>query len=167
MSKKQITITGEVMEEIHGQHIRMRPKIYYFIGSLLALGSLVFSVVSSVFLVSLTRFALRAHGPMGPLRLEQLLSSFPWWAPVLAIIGLIAGIWIMRKYDFSYKYNFPMLIVGFILAVIIAGWTIDYLNLDNIWFRQGPMRGIMRQYIQNNGLQPERGSNVKRNIFVR
>jgi hypothetical protein len=167
MSKKQLTITDEVMEKIHGKQIRMRPKIYYFFGSLLVLGSLIFSVVSSVFLISLTRFALKTHGPMGQIRLEQLLSSFPWWAPLLAVVGLIAGIWIMRKYDFSYKFNFPMIIVGFILAVVIAGWTIDYLNLDNIWFRQGPMRGIMRQYMQNNGLQPRHGLNGKTNIFVR
>jgi len=152
------------MEKIHGQHIRMRPKMYYFLGSLLVLSSLVFSVVSSVFLVSLTRFALKTHGPIGQLRLQQLISSFPWWAPVLAAIGLIVGIWIMRKYDFSYKFNFPLLIVGFILAVVIAGWTIDYLNLDTIWFQQGPMRGIMRQYMQNNGLQPGQGMNTKRNI---
>jgi hypothetical protein len=161
MPKKQITITDEVMEKIHGQHIRMRPKIYYIFGSLLVFSSLIFSVVSSVFLVSLTRFAVKIHGPMGQLRLEQLLSSFPWWAPVLAIIGLITGIRIMRKYDFSYKYNFPMFIIGFILAVVIAGWTIDYLNLDNMWFQQGPMRGIMRQYMQNNGLQPSRRMNIR------
>jgi hypothetical protein len=164
MSKKQITISDQVMEKIHGQHIRMRPKIYYFFGSLIIFIGLVFSVISSVFLVSLTRFSLRTHGPMGQLRLEQFLSSFPWWAPIFAIIGLITGILIMRKYDFSYKYNFPMLIVGFIFAVVIAGWTIDYLNLDTVWFQQGPMRSIMRQYMQNNGLQPGRGMNMRRAI---
>jgi hypothetical protein len=164
MSKKQITITDEVMEKIHGQHIQMRPKIYYILGSLLVLISLVFSIVSSVFLISLTRFALKTHGPMGQFRLEQLLSSFPWWAPILAIIGLIFGIWILRLYDISYKKNFLLLCIGFIIVVILAGWFIDYSSLDDIWFRQGPMRGFMRQYMQNNGVQPGRGMNMRRFI---
>ena len=99
---------------------------------------------------------------MGQIRFEQMISSFPWWAPLLAVVGLIVGIWVIRKYDISYKWNFPLLIIGFILAVVIAGWSIDYLNFDDAWFRQGPMRGIMRQYMQDNGVQPGRGWNRNR-----
>jgi hypothetical protein len=161
MSKNQITITEEVMEKIHSKNIRMQPKIYYIFGSALVFISLVFSILSSIFLISLTRFALKTHGPMGQFRLEQLLSSFPWWAPIFAIIGLIIGIKIMRKYDFSYKLNFPLLVIGFILAVVISGWTIDYLTLDTIWFKQGPMRGVMQQYKQSNELQSGRGMNKR------
>jgi hypothetical protein len=162
MQKKQITIENEVMEKIHNHHIQMRPKIYYVFGSILVFLSLAFSIVSSIFLISLTRFALKTHGPMGQFRLEQLLSSFPWWAPILAIVSLIIGIWLLKKYDISYKKNFLLLCIMIVFAVLLAGWVIDYTGLDNVWFRQGPMRGIMRQYLQENGTQPGRGMNMRR-----
>jgi hypothetical protein len=162
MSKKHINITEEVMNTIHDQHIKIRPKLYFILGSVLLFGSLVFSVMSSVFMISLINFSLKTHGPMGQIRFVQLLSSFPWWAPIVAVIGLISGILVLRKYDISYKWNFPLLIVGFILAVLVAGWSIDYFNLDDAWFRQGPMRGIMRQYMQDNSIQPGRGFNRNR-----
>lgn len=145
------------MAAIHDQNIQMRPKIYYIFASALLFVSLVLSVITSVFLFSLTRFSLKVHGPMGQLRLEQLFFSFPWWAPLLAIVGVIVSIWILRKYDFSYKFNFKVLVITLVFAVIAAGWAIDYLNLDDVWFRQGPMRGIMRQYMRENGIQSGQG----------
>ena len=90
---------------------------------------------------------------MGKIRFEQLLSSFPWWAPLMAIIGLIVGIWLLKKYDFSYKNNFVVITIGFLVAVIIGAWLIDLSGLNNIWFRQGPMKGIMKKYLQDNNLQ--------------
>jgi len=157
MSKKQLTISDQVMDKIREQKIQMRPKIYYILGSIIVFVSLVISIISAVFLISLTRFSLRTHGPMGQIRFEQLLTSFPWWAPVIAIIGMMFGIVILRKYDFSYKLNFKLLITGFILAVILAGWGIDVLNLDEVWFRQGPMKGILKQYMQKQGVEPGQG----------
>lgn len=138
------------MDQIHEEKIKMRPKAYFIFGSILTFVGLVSSVVVSVFLVGLIRFSLRTHGPMASYRLDQLLSSFPWWAPVLAIVGLVAGIWLLRKYDFSFKVNFKVVIIGFILAVIVGGWIIDSVGLNDVLIRRGPMQGMMRQYMQDN-----------------
>ncbi len=91
---------------------------------------------------------------MGDYRLEQLISSFPWWAPIFAVVGLAIGIWLLRQYDFSYKRKFWVVIVGFVMAILIAGWVIDMTGLDEVWLRQGPMRGIMRQYFEERNIQP-------------
>lgn len=146
MSKKQITISDQIMNKIHDENIQIRPKIYYILGSIVTLISLVFSIIGTIFLISLIRFSLRTHGPMGQIRYEQLLTSFPWWAAILAVGGLFLGIGLLKKYDLSYKMNFTVIIAGFILAIFLAGWGIDMLKLDDVWFRQGPMNGIMRQY---------------------
>ena len=146
------------MDQIHEEKIMMRPKAYFILGSILTFVGLVSSVVISVFLVGLMRFSLRSHGPMASYRLDQILSSFPWWAPVLAIVGLITGIWLLRKYDFSFKLNFKMVIVGFILAIVVGGWIIDSIGLNDILIRRGPMQGIMRQYLQDNDIQGGQGS---------
>lgn len=134
------------MDKIHGDKIKMKPKVYFVVGSILTFVGLVSSIVVSIFLMGLIRFSLRSHGPMGSYRLEQILSNFPWWAPILAVVGLIVGIWLLRKYDFSFKVNFKLIIVGFILAVIVGGWIVDSVGLNDALIRRGPMQRMMRQY---------------------
>jgi hypothetical protein len=163
MSKELKNITEAVMNKIHDGEIKMRPKVYFIIGSLLTFLGLVASMLISVFLVGLMRFSMRTHGPMGEYRLDQMLSSFPWWAVVVAILGLVTGIWLLRRYNFSYKINFKVIVISFVVAIIVAGWVIDMTGLNDILFRQGSKRGIMRQYFQENNIQPGQGRGAKGN----
>lgn len=153
MSKELKNITDPIMSQIRDNKIRMRPRMYFIVGSILTFVGLISSVVVSVFFAGLIRFSLRSHGPMASYRLDQILSSFPWWALVLALGGLIAGIWLLRKYDFSFKLSFKLVIVGFILAIILGGWIVDSLGLNDVLLRRGPMQGMMRQYMLDNNLQ--------------
>jgi hypothetical protein len=164
MSKELKNITDNIMGQIHDKKIKMRPRIYFIAGSIFTFVGLVSTIVASVFLVGLIRFSLRSHGPMASYRFDQILSSFPWWAPILAILGLVIGIWLLRKYDFSFRVNFKVIIVGFILAIIVGGWVIDSVGLNDILIRRGPMQGMMRQYMQDNNIQdggPGWGRNLR------
>lgn len=136
-----------MMDKIQTGSVKMLPKWYFVAGSLLTLIGLVSTFIISVFLITIIRFSLKTHGPMGEYRWNEIVSSFPWWAVALAIIGIICGFFLLRKYEFSYKRNYWLIILGFTVAVVITGITIDYLDYDAILFRQGPMRGIMRQFI--------------------
>jgi magnesium-transporting ATPase (P-type) len=163
MSKKIITISSEIMDKIHDNHIQMRPRIYFIAGSIYVFLGMVFSMIGSVFLVSVTKFALKSHGPMGEYRWEQLLSSFPWWAPMLALMGLMIGISFLRKYDFSYKRNFVLIVIGFIASIIVAAFAIDSLGLNELWSRQGPMRRLYQQIETQNTVFPRgRGQGTMR-----
>jgi len=137
------------MEKIGRDEIKMRPRMFFIAGSLLVFLGLVASVVVSVFLVSLIQFSLRVHGPMGQYRFDQMTASFPWWAIVAAIGGLAIGVFLLRKYEFVYKHNKQMIMLGFILAIIFAGIIINATGLDNIWLKRGPMRGVIQRNIQN------------------
>ena len=110
MSKKLENITENIMDQIRNDKIKMKPKIFFIIGSIFTFMGLVSSVVFSVFLVGLIRFSLRSHGPMASYRFDQMLSSFPWWAPIFTVVGLFLGIWMLRRYDFSFKLNTRFLI---------------------------------------------------------
>ncbi|MFA6194611.1 MAG: hypothetical protein WC719_02615 [Patescibacteria group bacterium] len=147
MPKELKNITDSIMGEIRHGKLKMRPKLYFIIGSVLVFVSLILSTLSSVFLFGLIRFSLRSHGPMGQYRFEQLLASFPWWAVVSAILGLIIGLWLIRKYDFSYKINFKIIIIGFAAAIIMAGYLVDAIGLNDVFSRQGCMNRI---YGKNN-----------------
>jgi hypothetical protein len=129
-----------IMAKVKSNEISMKPKWYFVLGSALMIIGLVASSIGAVFLTNLTLFLLRQHGPNGQYRLQQLLNSFPLWIPVLAVFGIAFGIWIIRKYDFSYKKNFWLIILGFILSVVLSAFVIDLLGLNDIWSRQGPMK---------------------------
>lgn len=156
MSKKQSDITENIMSRIKREHIVMKPRWYFIVGSLAMTAGLVGLSIISIFFVSLTTFSFRTHGPMGAIRYQELLSSFPWWAPVLVIIGLGFGIWMLKRYDFSYRKNFLFVILSFIAAIVISGIVIDYLGINTFLSRQGQMRRFYQQ-IQNQNLSYPRG----------
>lgn len=134
MQKKQIDLTSEIMSRIEMEQIKMKPRWYFVLGSsVMTLGlSSVFIVL--MFITRIFIFSIRSHGPMGDIRLQQLISSFPLWTPIVAIIGIIAGIFLLRKYDFSYKKNFGLIILGIVTAIVLSGFMIDKFNLDNAFF---------------------------------
>jgi len=160
MSKHQIDITKNVMSKIKTEQIKIKPKWYFWFGSLSVFVALVGLTIISIFLISLITFSLKTHGPMGTVRYQQIISNFPWWAPILVIIGLITGIILLKKYDFSYKKNFLFIILIFISAIFTAGVLINILGFDNLWIKKGPMRKFYQQY---GGNGQEWNNNIKNN----
>lgn len=123
-------------------------------GSLLMMVGVVGLSMGAVFLANVTLFLLRQHGPMGQWRLQVLLSSFPIWVPLLAALSVVGGILLLRKYDFSYKQNFWLIVAGFIISIILATFVLDYLGLNDLWSRQGPMKRLYQQVEGQNGSVP-------------
>ena len=146
-------IKENVMEKIKNDEIKMKPKYYFFIGSLFSFIGLVASIVTSIFLISVLSFSLRSHGPMGEVRLSLMLESFPIWIPIIAMLGIIFGIYMLRQYEFSYKSNFWKIIIGFILAIIVSGILIDIAGFNNLWMKKGPMRKYMHHYMMENNIK--------------
>ncbi|PIP69169.1 hypothetical protein CO033_03240 [Candidatus Nomurabacteria bacterium CG_4_9_14_0_2_um_filter_32_10] len=143
MSEELKDIKENIMSQINNGKIKMKPKIYFILGSISTFIGLISSIVISIFLFGLVRFSLRTHGPMGQYKFDQMLSYFPWWTVVLAIFSLILGIWLIHKYDFSYKIKPWIIILIFILAIATVGIFIDIIGFNDILFRYGPMKGIM------------------------
>jgi hypothetical protein len=100
-------------------------------------------------------FLIRKRGP-GIGRLNLMLDSFPLWIPVVAVLGIIAGVWILKKYDFSYKKNYRLIVYGFIISVILAAFMVDYLGLNDIWAKRGPMQRFYHQIEYQNMNLPGR-----------
>lgn len=142
-----------VMGKIKSDELKMRPKWLFILGSILTMAGLVGLTVGAIFLTNLTIFLIRKRGP-GYGRLELMFESFPLWIPVLAILGIVLGIWMLKKYEFSYKKNFLLIIISFIASIIIAGLLIDQLGLNTVWSRQGPMRRFYQQFENQEGNFP-------------
>ncbi len=155
MPKDIKNITQEIMKKIDAGQIKMKPRWYFVIGSTITFIGLISTVIVSTFSVGLIRFSLRSHGPMGNLKFDQMMSNFPWWTLIIAILGLTFGIWLIRQYDFSYKMKPWLIIIGFILAIIIGGYIIDVTGTNDTISRKGPMKGMMKNYIQENNIQSQ------------
>lgn len=134
----------KVMAKIRSGQVKMKPKWLFIAGSVLSLAGLIGLSVSAVFLINIVFFLLRKHGP-GYWRLELMLNSLPFWVPVAAIICLVGGIWLLKKYDFSYKKNFTLIIFGFIFSIIIAAWVVDAIGLNERLLKGGRMRRFYQQ----------------------
>jgi hypothetical protein len=153
MPKELKDITQEIMKKIDLGEIKMKPKWYFIIGSIFTFIGLIATVIASTFSIGLISFSLRSHGPMGQYRFDQILASFPWWTLIIAILGLTLGIWLIRTYDFSYKIKPWLIIIGFVLSIIIGGYIIDVTGVNDVMSRQGPMKGMMRNYIKDSNAQ--------------
>lgn len=152
------------MKKILTGQVAMKPKWVFIVGSFSMMLGLLGSTITSIFLMSIIAFSLRSHGPMGAIRFEQLVSNFPWWAPMLALLGLGCGIWFLKQYDFSYKKNFTVLIILFIVSVIASGWVMDAVGISASWSRQGPMRRLyLQSEIDRSTIAPGQGWGRMRN----
>lgn len=162
MSNHQIDITKNVMSKIKKEQIIMRPKWYFWLGSLSIFFALIGLAIVSIFLISLVTFSLRSHGPMGAIRYQQIVSNFPWGAPIIVVMGMIVGLTLLKKYDFSYRKNFALIIVVVISAVLLAGILVNTLGVDKLWIKRGPMRRFYQQYDETNQrLNIDREQNVR------
>jgi len=135
----------EIMTKISSGEISMKPKWYFVAGSIFGLASLVGLSTVSIFLLNILFFVSRKHGPMGQWKLEAMLASFPWWIPAVAIVSVVLSIYLLRRYDFSYKKNFRLILIGFVVSMIIASWLLNNLGFNEVWSRRGPMRRFYQQ----------------------
>lgn len=164
---KEITqkqnIEEAVMIKVKTGQIKMKPKWYFIVGGVAAIAGLISSIVSSVFFVNLIIFIIRKKGP-GVGKLTTMFDIFPWWIPFVAITGIVAGLLLLRRYDFSYKKNFVLTILGFIVAVLVSALILDGLGINDILMKNGSMRGFYQNYsgqgtLQNH--QPQQGRRGK------
>jgi len=158
MSKINSEIEDKVMTRIKTEEVTMKPRWYFVVGSVFMLLGLVSLTVGSIFLSNLTLFLLKQHGPMGQWRLETLLDSFSWWIPALAILGMTIGIMMLRQYDFSYRKNLTLVVLGFLASIIISALLIDHFGLNNLWSQLGPMKKFYQQ-LENKNTTPGRMQN--------
>ncbi len=158
----KINLEEIVMNKIKSGQAKMKPKWYFAAGSLLMIMGLVSLTLSAIFLFNLTVFLVRKHGP-GYGRLEIMLNTFPYWIPILAVLGAVLGILLLKKYDFSYNKNFPLILMVFLSSIIIAALSIDYLGLNDVWSRRGPMKRFYQHFENQKHHFFERRNNIQYN----
>ncbi len=145
--KKQ-TVKKEVLRKIKTGEIKMKPKWFFVLGSILSIFGLIGSFVFTAFIINLIIFILKPHyGPNYPLRLNLILNNFPWWILILSFISLISGIFFLKKFDFSYKKNSSFVFLVIIVSIIISAIFFNQLGINELFMKKGPrfMRRFYRE----------------------
>lgn len=158
--EKSVSVQKEIMTKILSGEISMKPKWYFVVGSVVGWLSLVGISIGLIYLTNLTFFLLRKHGPMGQWRLEAIIENFPWWIIPLGMLGVLVSVWLLKKYDYSYKKNFPLIIFGFVLSIVVAAFVVDKTGLNEAWFQRGAMRKFYQQ-IENKNVYPGRVNGIQ------
>jgi len=138
-NKREINIENKIMEQVLSGKVRMKPRWYFILGSVLSFAGLTGMIIGAVFLTNLTLFLIRKQGP-GTGRINMMLESFPLWVPLLALAFVILGILVLKRYDFSYKKNFPFVAGTLVAAIILSALIINLSGLNDIWSKRGPIR---------------------------
>lgn len=126
-------LSEKISAIIKQQHVHMRPRAYFIIGSVLLGAGLVASLLVAIFFVSVIIFRLRVNAPFSYLgdhgNLGLFAQNIPWIPIVIAIIGVTGGIIIMKKFDFSYRHAFLGIAGGVILSIGVVGLLFDTVGL--------------------------------------
>ena len=123
----------------------MKPRWYFAVGSLLLFTSLVVILTEVIFLTNIIIFMVRRMGSVNLWRLDIIISSIPFWIPLLTVSGVVIGTYLLKRYDFSYRKNFSHILILTIIAIFIASWSIDRLGLNQTWSARAPMRNFYQQ----------------------
>ncbi len=158
MSKrKYLSLENFVMKKIESGTIKMKPRWYFVVGSALLFAGLIISTISSIFAVNLLIFLLRRHyGPMYNYRLNLMLSNFPWWIIPIAILTVGLGMLLLKKYDFSYKKNFPIIFVGYLIIIVASAFFVEYYDINKYWMGNGQMKRLYQKNPENMRQSPMR-----------
>ncbi len=147
---KNKDITNKVMQEIKEKHISMRPRFFFVVGSFLLVAGLTFIFILTIFLVHLILFRLRIDAPFEFLRfgapgIPPFFIMFPWWFLLIACFAVAFGVYLLKKCEFSYKYNFALISGITVMAIILTGVIVDFLEPNRRFENLPPMRGLYQQ----------------------
>lgn len=152
-----MNLENEVMKKIETGTIKMKPRWYFIAGSSLLFIGLIISTISSIFAVNLLIFLLRRHyGPMYNYRLNLMLSEFPWWIIPIAILTVWLGTFLLKKYDFSYKKNFLLIVAGYFIVIVASAFFVEYYDLNRYWMGSGQMKRLYQKTPRNGSQNPMR-----------
>lgn len=146
-------IKTNIIKKIKDQEISIRPRWIFYLGSALSLFGLSIASLLAILSIQLLRFRLTHPGIGAARKLDFILTTLPWYIPVLAIVGLIGGYLLLKRYDFSYRKNFNIITIVIVLALIMGSYILDKLGLDSFLSGRGYFRQIYGQEQQMNAGQ--------------
>jgi len=133
--RKDLDLSKKVMAQIEKKEVKMKPKVYFLVGSVLLGFGLTLVVLVSLFCTNLLFFRLRtqnpfAYLPQGRGGLRPFAILFPWQPLLLSVLSIGGGLSLLKQYDLSYKKPFKVLVIALIGGVLLLGLLLNLVRVN-------------------------------------
>lgn len=142
MSKQ---IKSNIIQTINAKGLTIRPRSAFILGSLISAIGVFLSTALAMLAIHLVRFRLTHPGLGAARKIDFVLNTLPWYIPIIAIVSLIGGYLLLKRYDFSYRKNFSLILAIILVGLILSSYVLDRLGLDNFLTKRGYFREIYGQ----------------------
>lgn len=115
-------LSKKIMNQIEKEHVEMKPKIYFVAGYALLGVGLAGAMLTSIMFSNLAFHRFRMHGVFA--------RPFPLIHLLLIILFILLGLKLLKKYEFSHKYSLWGLVITMITAVVLFGFLMDRLGVN-------------------------------------
>lgn len=137
-------LNDDVMKKIDSNEVEMKPKAYFV---LLTAGLAVFTVLlffASAWFTNLLIFKFRSHGLFEYLKYGTIghyffVGNIPFVLAFIAMLFFIAGLMLLKYFDFSYKGSLLMMGSAIVITTLIAAFLIDSFGLNEIFEKNKTM----------------------------
>lgn len=131
--KSNIDIKDAVFKKIECGEVSMRPKSFFYFKIALLLGSILFALIISSFLISYIIFSIRAGGQIyllgyGTRGIYEFFMIFPWVILVIDIALLFFIDWQLKNFRFGYNSPIIYLFLGTFVVMTILGSLINFTS---------------------------------------
>lgn len=137
------TMQSDIMEQITSGAVTMKPRWYFVVGSFLAAFGLFGTMFLTVYFWGMSWYRINRHSSLeylwfGDAGQTAFIKTFPWLLLAVALFSLGVGLWLMQRFDFSYRFRWVWVAGGVSIGVLVAGYVVDRSGLVHATI-QAPM----------------------------
>lgn len=151
----------ETLQKIEEQKIKVKPKSYFQFLKVLVYGLSILLVLCAIYIFNLMFYLPSRNGRLlGPGRIVNLFSLFPW--PLLIVGSLIVGalIYLYHNYEGGYKKRISLVALLIFGVMLILGATVAKSRF-NERLEQGTHLRRFYQWNEDNFVPKGSGTNLK------
>jgi len=141
INNSQNDLKENILSKIDSGDIRMKPKIYFTVKTILVLLAITITVSVLYFLVSFMVFSIRASGKLlllgfGNAGIWTFFITFPWILLIIEIVLLIGVDILLKYFKFAYKTPFIYLILGTTALVVSISFLIPAIPVHETIYQE-------------------------------
>lgn len=133
MDNQQHSLAESIMNEIDQKDLKIKPKFYFVIGSLVLTMSATVFFVLSVLLTDALIYRVKTYRHyeyllFGQPGLRAFFAAFPWGLLILAVAGTLIGIYLVRRYESTYRFQLTSLALFASISILASGLILEQID---------------------------------------
>lgn len=150
MNEHQHVIVDDVLHKIKQGDVRMKPRIYFVSLAGLTAAAVAASSLAIAYLASIMFYWLRiqtastmAYGARR--NLNEALTTFPWWAVIVAVGITALAVVLVRKQGTMYRHKASTVALSIVGLSLIVGLLLYAVGIGGVTGPNGVKQGGARQ----------------------